>query len=308
MENTELHQFFAAQMAEDGIKYRIVTLDRIEELFIQFRHTMEDVVTDSGFTQYISYIHNYRIMDKFPWAQSVLVASRYNPCHTVDFHYRGQTIPVILPPGYVHFYTKQAILQKDITANLSPLGYKCERIILPVKLLAVHSGLAKYGRNNISYIPGWGSHHFLGSFVTDMPAETDVWQDLELLSECDSCSACLKHCPTGAIANDRFLVHCEKCLTLFNRNPGDFPEWINPAWINSLVGCIHCQDICPANSTVKDDLVSLQGFDEAETEILLATDKFELLPESLKTRFDQFGFPELHHIILRNLKALFHSR
>lgn len=99
MENTELHQTFVANMAEHGIQYRIVPVSRIEELFAQFRHTMEDDITDSGFAEYIGYIHHYCVLDRFPWAKSVIVASRYNPCHTVDFHYRGQTIPVLLPPG-----------------------------------------------------------------------------------------------------------------------------------------------------------------------------------------------------------------
>ena len=304
MEHTELHQTFAANLAEHGIRYRIVPVNRIAELFTHFRHTMEDEVTDSGFSRYISYIHNYKILDKFPWAQSIIVASKYNPCHTVNFQYRGQTIPVLLPPGYVHFYTKQGILQRTITDALSPLGYKCERIILPVKLLAARSGLAKYGRNNISYIQEWGSHHFLGSFITDIPAETDFWRKPELLPECDSCSACKDSCPTGAIGNDRFLIHGEKCLTYFNRNPGNFPQWLKPEWHNSLVGCIRCQELCPANDPVKDDIQVLQEFNETETEILLCTDTFEQLPESLQARFDEFGFPELHGFLLRNLRAL----
>jgi epoxyqueuosine reductase len=308
MENTELHQTFAAKMAENGIQYRIMPIGRLEELKDLISHTLEDDITDSDFAEYVSYAYNFQVPEKFPEMQSVIVASKYNPCHTVSFPYNGKAVPVLLPPGYVQFRNKQFNLQKTIAEILSPLEYKCERIILPVKLLAARSGLAKYGRNNISYVPGWGSHHFLGSFITNVPIETDTWQEPEILSECESCSACIENCPTGAIGNDRFLIHGEKCLTFFNRNPGIFPEWLHPEWHNALVGCIRCQDICPANREVSDRAVTLPGFDEAETEILLKTDDFNLLPETLQARFDQFGFPELHGFILRNLRTIIYSR
>ncbi len=300
----EKQEQFASEMNKHGILYRIVQITRLQELADQINNTLEKDISDSDFAEYVAYAYNFQLLDKFPEMKSVIVASQYNPCHRVNFRYRGKNHEVLLPPGYVKFRSKQVNLQRTIGETLAPLGYKCERIIVSVKLLAARTGLAKYGRNNISYVEGFGSHHFLGSFITDLPYEQDYWQEAELMQECTNCRSCIANCPTEAISDDRILIHGEKCLTYFNRNPGVFPDWIKPEWHNCWLGCIKCQDICPANSQFVNDTESLPGFDETETEILLNTNEFNELPDSLKVRFEQFGFPELHGHILRNLHAL----
>jgi len=300
-------QSFARAMAKHNVQYRIVPITRVGDVYNEVMETIGNRIDNPDFARYLTPIHRYKDMNNFPGMKSVIVASKYNPCHTVSFTLKGQVKNVFVPPGYVHFYTKQSDLQGIISYELAELGFSCERIILPVKLLAVRSGLAKYGRNNISYTPESGSFHFLASFISDLPPETDVWNELELLSECSGCSICSESCPTAVIRDDRFLVHCENCITLFNRNPGIFPDWFKPELLNSLVGCIKCQLACPANQRVKGEIIAMEGFTWQETDTLLSNSDFNQLPAELQEKFTQFGFPELHPIILRNIKALLMS-
>ena len=92
-----------------------------------------------------------------------------------------------------------------------------------------------------------------------------------MMAACQNCAACLRHCPTGAISSERFLLHAERCLVFHNERPGDvpFPDWIDPAWHNCLEGCMHCQWICPENKRFRDWVEDKEEFSEEETELIL---------------------------------------
>ena len=74
--------------------------------------------------------------------------------------------------------------RKDSTLNVLWLravgkeGYRIATPILPLKLLAVHGGIAEYGRNNITYVSGMGSFMRLTAVYSDMPCETDHWREV----------------------------------------------------------------------------------------------------------------------------------
>jgi len=94
--------------------------------------------------------------------------------------------------------------------------YQIARMALPLKILAVRSELASYGKNNISYIPGMGSFYRLIAFYSDFPCQEDIWLEPQMMKHCHNCSACLDNCPTGAITSGGFLLHAERCITFHN--------------------------------------------------------------------------------------------
>ena len=115
-----------------------------------------------------------------------------------------------------------------------------------MKQLAVRSGLAAYGRNNITYIDGFGSFHQLQAFYTDQPLEVH-WGKLQMYRLCKGCRICLDDCPTGAIRSSDFVIDPARCITLFNEYPDPLPAWIPASAHNALVGCLRCQLTCPGN-------------------------------------------------------------
>ena len=191
-----------------------------------------------------------------------------------------------------------------LEAHLGPQGYKLKKVRLPDKLLAVRSGLAQYGKNNLTYVKGCGSFHRPAVFISDFPCEADSWKEPEVMEQCETCSACMKACPTAAVGFDRFLLHAERCLTFLNERPKDFPDWLSPDWHNSLVGCMICQKVCPANKGVVKWIEAGATFDNAETDLILNDIPEEQLPRKTSEKLKVQGMMEYYDVLGRNLKAL----
>jgi len=194
-----------------------------------------------------------------------------------------------------------------ITADLAQDGYRVAEARLPVKLLAVRSGLASYGKNNIAYVSGFGSFHRLTAFYSDFPLEEDSWQEMKMMDRCKSCQSCLKACPTGAVISERFLLRAEKCVTYFNEEPGDFPAWIERSWHNCLVGCMYCQKVCPLNKDVLGWIERGAEFSSDETELLLEGTVFDNLPPDTQEALRRLDLVDYYEVLPRNLGVLLKS-
>jgi len=102
---------------------------------------------------------------------------------------------------------------------------------LPLKRLAVCSGLCEYGKNNIAYCKEWGSFISISGFFSDIAPNDDyIWRDVVKMQICESCEKCEDICPKGAILPRIFLIDNDKCKTQHQDKT-----------------CYVCQNICPAN-------------------------------------------------------------
>ncbi|HJX39202.1 MAG TPA: 4Fe-4S double cluster binding domain-containing protein [Anaerolineae bacterium] len=241
-----------------------------------------------------------------PNATSIIAVALPDPQTQITFTWRREAVPAIVPPTYLHWCEVDKRVADALADILAPSGYRVALANLPKKLTAVRSGLAAYGKNNVSYVPGMGSFHRLVALWSDLPAKEDNWHDLRIMDACQKCQACQRACPTGAIASDRFLLHAERCLTFLNEKPAEvpFPEWVDPAWHNCLVGCLHCQRACPENKKVRDWIVGDELFSEEETALLLDGVAQERLPSETVAKLERLDLIELLEIIPRNLSAL----
>ncbi len=232
-------------------------------------------------------------------AQSVIVVAVPLPQVQVVFHWNGKKIPLIIPPTYLNVRKNC----EKIETLFSELDHPVLRAHLPEKLVAVHSGLAQYGRNNITYVPGMGSFYRPFVFYSDLPGQ-DNWEPIQKMKACEHCDACVEKCPTGAITEERFLLRAELCLTLHNEHPGTipFPQWIDPSWHNCLVGCLHCQSVCPVNKRFLKWVERGPEFSEEETNLLLKGAVEELSQETAQ-KIEQFQMEDLLDIVPRNLKV-----
>lgn len=83
---------------------------------------------------------------------------------------------------------------------------------LPIKRLAVLSGLSEYDRNNVTSVPGIGNWVQYTVFLTDAPSDDSNWRDKPVMAaECENCDICINACPRGSISKERFLFYREKC-------------------------------------------------------------------------------------------------
>ncbi len=176
---------------------------------------------------------------------------------------------------------------------------------LPLKRLGVHSGLAKYGRNNITYINDLGSNFSYAAYFSDMPCEEDTWLEAINADLCNKCSLCIKNCPTGAILKDRFLIDNQKCLSCMNEVPDEFPTWLPKTVHHSLYDCLICQRVCPMNSAQVNNILEGISFTEEETRMLLEGKPIDSFSKEMQEKVSMLGIDEWYLAIPRNLKLLF---
>lgn len=293
----------AARMAERGWRHRVVPWARVESLREAIEGRFRDGLLDEkALREYLGFI--YEPECGFEPRSIIVVAVEALP-GIVRFEREGVVFPVVLPPTYVGFVDRILTVVGALGEWLAPSGHRVHRPRLPMKTLAVCSGLARYGRNNICYVEGMGSFVELAAAVSDMPCESDPWQEPEALDLCASCRACRLDCPSGAIGDDRFLLHAERCLTLHNESGDAFPEWIDPSWHNALIGCMRCQDACPGNAGVSGRFDDLGSFDEEETGLLLEGTPLEELPAATLEKVRVIDFAgDNYGLLRRNLAAV----
>lgn len=293
-------------LANAGFKSSIVSIQHLPDLQCDLENLLEQGILcrdfyDEIITRYDLHF-NFEPPADFPMAKSIIVTAASQPKVSVKFKLSGKTYCVIIPPTYLHDTDKESL--NIISPHLGNYGYKVCDAILPEKLLAVHSGLASYGRNNITYIDGWGSYFRLKAFFSDIPCIVDNWQEVKVMERCNKCTVCMNKCPTNAICQDRFLISAEKCLTFFNEKSGDFPEWVNSAWHNCLIGCMICQDVCPANKDYTNWIVPGGEFSEEETLMILKGVSKDKLPLETIEKFKKLNMLDGYNLLQRNLGVL----
>jgi len=310
-----------SQLEERGYKGRIVSTQHLGDLQEEIKGHYRQGRLDEEFYQERLTGFTFSPPDSLPGARSLIVVAIPQPQFRVVLTWNGETRPLIIPPTYVGYgETKKQV--KDFLAEiLGPAGYRVALTTLPEKLLAVRSGLGTYGKNNICYVPGMGSFHQLVTLYSDLPCQEDNWQALQMMESCQNCSACLRKCPTGAIpsatpstalragTSERFLLRAERCITFHNEKPGDvpFPAWLDPSWHNCLVGCLHCQRVCPQNKDFLEWVKEGAEFSQEETALLLEGVPSERLPAATVRKLKQLDLIEYLDGLPRNLSVFLRS-
>jgi epoxyqueuosine reductase len=231
-----------------------------------------------------------------------------SPKVALRFNNRGKETVCVVPPYYTDECTIGGTVLDYINAFLAPRGFKAaETGLLPEKLLAVRSGLALYGRNNITFSEEFGSHMRLLSYVSDLPCDDAPWFPSRRMEACAHCSACAAACPTKALDAENRIIDAHICLTLKNELPGEFPDWIPEGAHNSLVGCMKCQDCCPANAHVTNRIKQGTVFTEEETAKILGHEDGDPYSAPLTAKLEAAGInPDFWPLLPRNLAVLLH--
>jgi epoxyqueuosine reductase len=256
------------------------------------------------------YLPSFQFMppEQLKDAKSIIVVAMPRPPTKAIFNWNGKKQSFILPPTYTAYDEKRLQIERLVQETVGVEGYRIATPRLPLKLLASHSGLVEYGRNNITYVQGMGSFMRLTAVYSDAPCESDDWQETKIMTACQDCNKCQKACPTGAISTDRFLLHAEKCLTYHNEKEANipFPQWIKPEWHNCIVGCIRCQAACPENIPFLKTIGETAEFTEEETILLLKAIPAEKLPNETLAKMRLLSLTDYYKELPRNLGALLH--
>ena len=293
-------------LESEGMTVRIVKAERSADLEARFTSLLERGLVDRRVSErYLSGIR-YDLSESGFEPRSLISVAVADPQVRFRFGWKGGEITAVVPPTYLHWRKVDAGIRDALEEVLEPQGYSVAPAPLPKKLLAVCSGLAEYGRNNITYVDGMGSFHRLAALVSDLPCPEDGWREAVSMERCRNCTACLEICPTGAICSDRFVIKAERCLTLHNEEDSKvaFPDWIDSAVHTCLVGCMRCQYVCPENKDVSRHFREGECFSADETDLLIRGVPLVEMPAMTAEKLQRADLVDMMELIPRNLKAL----
>lgn len=135
----------------------------------------------------------------------------------------------------VYFTLGETVI--GLAAHIRSLGYACrvehpigdsDILHIPIGLKA---GFGELGRHGSIINPRLGPLFRMGSVITSMPLAIDAPIDAGIAKFCDTCRACRKYCPPGAIpderspesgvdhlGNPRYVVDTGRCFPYFARH------------------------------------------------------------------------------------------
>ena len=297
----EIMSRITEEMKQHDFRFRTVSIEHLTEIQDAVgKLVCQGMISEQLYRGWHFYLDTNKDL---PEAKTIIIVAIPQPITRIWFKWQQKDYPADIPPTYFS-QPDDSRAEKILKTSLTKNDYKVTRARLALKTLAVGSGLAKYGRNNISYIPGMGSFYRLIAFYTDYPCEQDYWQEVKLMKYCEKCSLCRDNCPTGSIRSDRFLIRAEVCLTYWNEAEADFPQWIQPQWHNALIGCLRCQSVCPVNKKYLNRVSEGTHFSEEETELILNRTPAERLEVGTREKLDRIIRDEIYPVMARNLRAL----
>lgn len=299
MTDDRLLQELRVRLEKEGYRCRTVPVRCLRDL----QEAVEGirVLLDEEFYQERLTHFSFQVPEMVPNAKSLVVVAAPQPQIRVVFNWKGEPRPVIVPPTYARMTDK--IVESILSSVIGPEGHHFARAAVPLKLLAVRSGLGEYGRNNICYVSGFGSFNRLAAYYTSVPCSGESWREPQMMHSCQNCQACSRACRTGAITAERFLIRAERCITFHNERANEFPDWMNPVWHNCLIGCMHCQLACPENASVRRWVEDDQVFSEEETGYVLNSSPPARLPQETMKKLEKLGLLEDAQLLGRNLNV-----
>jgi len=285
---------------------RIVPISRLDDLKAGINDIVRQGVLDEDlYREHVERFVNWS-PDDLAEARSLIIVTLFSPQVRFIFHWNGKQYPLIAPPTYIHWQETDARLEQVFADLFEEEGFWIKKAVVPQKALAAKSGLAEYGRNNISYVKGMGSFHRLKAYYSNMPHEHDFWGDAKVMDRCAKCMNCVKSCPTEAIEQDRFVVRAERCNTEWNEKPGHIPlpDGLDTSWHNCIVGCMHCQHACPENQKLRSVYEDGGELSEEETGILMKGLPEKDLPPALVKKLESLDLLWMYEYIPRNLNGI----
>lgn len=163
--------------------------------------------------------------------------------------------------GYISRYAGGRDYHKLIRARLKKLGDQISAELVSLgfdaadfrpfvdsapileRPLAEKAGIGWTGKHSLILNHDAGSWFFLGELLINLALPVDI----PIQEGCNTCVACIKSCPTGAIV-EPYVVDGRRCISYLTIElQGAIPEEFRPLMGNRIYGCDDCQLVCPVN-------------------------------------------------------------
>jgi len=195
----------------------------------------------------------------FPWADSVVVVTFANRWGDLSANHPFPAPRKDALVGYVSAYARADDYHhvgQSILAELKAwLGDNVESEAtvdtqaVYERLFAQVGGLGEMGRNGLLRVPGRNTRVFIGCLFVGAKLP-EVLQNPALPFACDTCLACIKNCPTGAIESVG-TMDARRCISYLSIEKRGLLGWKEAEWLGDwLFGCDGCTTVCPPRDTV----------------------------------------------------------
>lgn len=294
-----LESMYSNELSKINSIYRIIEIDRINDIKNEVKIQQSQHQELSNYNHYADTSYDFSILDNSS-IKSIFITATSSPFYVLRLN---NSIDLRIPPIYGN-RSKIVNESKHITETVFPkFGFKTYPVYLPKKLIAAHCGLANYGNNGITYIKEFGSYFRLTMFASDYESGyKSVWNDISLMKSCQKCGRCIQICPVAALEKGTAWVNTNRCLTRFNEQPGEFPEWILDDYHNSLVGCSKCQEICPQNYKKANEVIITVG-DEI-IKMIMNVENYDDLDQTTKQLLSELSIDRYFKVLQRNIYQL----
>jgi len=283
-------------------KFKIISGEHIIDLKKEIEQLYDKEKITKEIYKYVSKYYQFDFSKNDLTTRYIIIIAIPQKITYITFKIKGKKIDTLIPPTYIYRENQEKIYR--ILLKIFKGTKQINLAYLPKKLLAVRSGLAKYGKNNISYVDGMGSFQRLESFYINYPFDIDNWKEKRMMNECNSCSFCINACPNNCIRNQEFVIKAEQCLTYLNENISDFPDWLDIKSHNALVGCMKCQIVCPVNRNYIKNVEKGITFSEKESEIIMQGLKEYQSSLEVIEKLKMINMDEYISVLPRNISVL----
>jgi hypothetical protein len=124
---------------------------------------------------------SFSLPSDFRNAKSAIIFAAFAKTMYATFRLNGRAYRVMVPFQYysdaLNAESLKSLAQKEVIKEPGRRVVDVTKRV-PLKLLAAHSGLGRYGRNNLIFVDGMGSFVMLYAFLTDHPFLDDTWSNL----------------------------------------------------------------------------------------------------------------------------------
>ena len=121
------------------------------------------------------------------------------------------------------------------------------------KHIALRANMGKILKNGLFYSNFLGSRCFIGILLTnrdvssfELKSKKDI--SMKKLDICNTCNACIKACPGGAISDKGFNSY--RCVSYFTQKKEELTSEEEAAMGYQIYGCDICQKNCPINGVI----------------------------------------------------------
>ena len=108
--------------------------------------------------------------------------------------------------------------------------------------------------------------------------------DQQIKDYCGKCTRCIDACPTNAIV-EPYVVDANKCISFLTiENKEEIPIEFKGEFNNQLFGCDICQDVCPWNQNIVENLIK-EFLPDKKLLNMTKDDWYSISEEEFKKRF-----------------------